>query len=69
MGWSGDGVELELGNYKKKLLKVTFFKFISVINDNVMDLQSALVTCSASSTSTEGTRKTDEITFQTIKSS
>ena len=32
----------------------TLFIVVSFINENVMDLQSALVECSASSTETEG---------------
>ena len=40
----------------------TIFIIVSVINENVMDLQSALINCSNSSTETEGNRKKNRFT-------
>ena len=41
----------------------TIFIIVSVINENVMDLQSALINCSNSSTETEGNRKKNRFTW------
>ena len=45
-----------------------YYFFFSVINENVMDLQSELVNCSASSTATEGKKKQRNLHNITIMS-
>ena len=44
------------------LYRMSDFIIISVINENVMDLDSDLMDCSTSSTQTEGKRKTNNFT-------
>ena len=63
-----DGLRYIKPNFVTQEVRVfiTIFIIVSLINENVMDLQSTLVNCSASSTGTEGNKQKMNKTYKYV---